>query len=417
MNFIKKYIVLIVPVVIAVVAIAILIPAKLVGGSLKESIKKQSLSQGTRIKSLVREGEIPPRNQYEQEKLYQEQFKAEADTIIEMVNQSSLRELLDYDVFSIKDASSQLYIDFGKKFREAIHGSEGLLKKMKALDAPNEVDFRKETSRRDTSSRVVRSSSSRSRGADDAIIDAVCNKRAESILLYASPQVFKWYDFWEDYKYPGQKTALEDCWYSQVAYWIYQDVVETIRAMNAGSNNVYTSPVKRLYGVAFQTKVDESFTTSRESRMRGPDTPYYVLEHDDQILGVEPWTGRKSDANYDVVHFSVGLVVNSRTMMSFIQELCSAKEHSFHVGFKANGELKTYKHNQITVLGQSVEPVDRESENHRDYRYGDDAVVSLYLVCEYIFDCTGYDSLKPESVKELLGQTKKKEASPEGNRR
>jgi hypothetical protein len=416
MNFIKKYIVLIIPVVIAVVAFAILIPAKLVGGSLKESIKKKSISQGTRIKSLTREGQVPPQKQYEQEKLYQEQFKAEADAIIEMSNQSSLRELLDYEVFSIEDASSQLYIDFGKKFREAIHGPEGLLKRMNSLDAPSEVDFRKETTRRETSSRSTRSRRSRSSGSNKAIIDAVCNKRAESILVYASPQAFNWYDFWDDYEYPGQKTALEDCWYSQVAYWIYQDVVETIRAMNASSNSVHTSPVKRLYGIAFQSEIKEP-VSRKSSSGNAPDTPYYVIEYEDQMLGVEPWTDRKSDDNYDVVHFSIGLVVNSRTMMSFIQELCSVKEQPFRVGFKGNGELRTSKHNQITVLKQSIEPVIRENAVHEDYRYGDDAVVSLYLVCEYIFDCTGYESLKPESIKELLGQTKKKQASPMGGMR
>jgi len=411
MNFIKKYIILIIPVAIAIIAVAILVPAKLIGGSLKENIKKNSISQGTRIKSMMKNSNVPPQKQYEQEKLYQEQFKAEADAIIEISNQSSLRELLDYEVFSIKDASSQLYIDFGKKFREAIHGEDGLLRRMKSLDAPSDVDFRKETVRRQTSSRTARSRrsrTSRSSGTDKAIIDAICNKRAESISVYATPQAFRWYDFWKEYKYPGQKTALEDSWYSQIAYWIYEDVVETIQAMNRGSNSIYTSPVKRLYGVAFQEEVKEP-DARRSSSRRGTDMPYYVLEHADQMLGVEPWTGRKSDGNYDVLHFSIGLVVNSRTMMSFIQELCSAKEHSFRVGFKENGDIKTYKHNQITVLKQSFEPIDRESEVHQDYRYGNEAVVSLYLVCEYVFDRTGYDSLKPESIKVLLGQSEKKQ--------
>ena len=95
--------------------------------------------------------------------------------------------------------------------------------------------------------------------------------------------------------------------------------------------------------------------------------------------------------------------------MPFIQALCSEKEHQYREGFVADGALKTAKHNQITVLMQEMRPLDRESSSHEDYRYGDDAVASLFLVCEYVFDRTGYDSLKPASIKELLDQAKKKE--------
>jgi hypothetical protein len=40
--------------------------------------------------------------------------------------------------------------------------------------------------------------------------------------------------------------------------------------------------------------------------------------------------------------------------------------------------------------------------SHRYYRYGDDNVVELDLVCEYIFNTKGYEPIKPESVKTTL---------------
>ena len=409
MNFIKKYIALVIPVAIVIVAISIFIPAMLIGSSLESQIKKQSVSQGTKIKSLLR-GDLPSSHQYEQEKLYQEQFSSEAETIAKMLDESSLRLLLDYGLFpDQQDGSRQLFLDFGKKFRNAIAGPDGLVKRMKALDCPSESDFRRETERKGGASNRgrTRRTSSRKDSASSSIMDAVCRKRAESITIYSSPYAFPWYDYWEEYDYSGQEQALEDCWYTQVAYWVYEDVVETIIAMNSGSSSVYDSPVKRFYGIGFQELVDEP-----DVRQHGggglSDKPYYILADEDKVLGVGPWTGRKTGDKYDVIHFSFGVVINAKMMIPFIQELCSEKEHQYREGFAADGALKTAMHNQITVLMQEMRPLDRGSKSHEDYRYGDDGVASLFFVCEYVFDRTGYDSLKPVSIKDLLGQGEKK---------
>lgn len=411
MNFIKKYIALLIPVVILIIAISMFIPAVLTGSSLKEEMNKKSVAQGTKIKSMLR-GDIPPTKQYEQEKLYQEQFAAEAEAIVKMMDTSSLRQLLDYGIFpDQQDGSRQLFLDFGKKFRKVIAGSDGLLKRMNALDAPSDLDFRKETERKGKASSRRRGTIGRSKGPRNAITDAVCRKRAESISIYANPQAFPWYDFWEAYEYSGQERALEDCWYTQVATWVYEDVVDTIVAMNASASSVYDSPIKRFYGIGFQELIDEPSGKQRVSKTLA-DKPYYILEDEDKILGVNPWTGRKTGDKYDVIHFNLGVVINTKMMMPFIQTLCSEKEHQYREGFVANGPLRTAKHNQITVLMQEMRPLDRESSGHDDYRYGDDAVASLFLVCEYVFDRTAYDSLKPASIKEILGQAKKK-AEPE----
>jgi len=42
---------------------------------------------------------------------------------------------------------------------------------------------------------------------------------------------------------------------------------------------------------------------------------------------------------------------------------------------------------------------------HDLYRYGEDAVVELELVCEYIFNKKGYDEIKPELVKKGESKT------------
>jgi hypothetical protein len=38
------------------------------------------------------------------------------------------------------------------------------------------------------------------------------------------------------------------------------------------------------------------------------------------------------------------------------------------------------------------------------YRYGNGAVMQVDMVCEYLLSRKGYDSIKPEPVKKILGQ-------------
>jgi hypothetical protein len=47
----------------------------------------------------------------------------------------------------------------------------------------------------------------------------------------------------------------------------------------------------------------------------------------------------------------------------------------------------------------SINPNDM---THRYYRYGDDPVVSLDLVCEYVFDIEGYYKIMPQPVLDTL---------------
>ena len=94
-----------------------------------------------------------------------------------------------------------------------------------------------------------------------------------------------------------------------------------------------------------------------------------------------------------------------------MKALCSQKEHKYREGYSENGEIKTYKHNQITILKSEIEAIVRSSPGHEDYRYGDEAVVRLDMTCEYIFDRSGYDQIKPAPIKAMLGQSLDKTSS------
>jgi hypothetical protein len=300
---------------------------------------------------------------------------------------------------------------------------------MSALDAPRDIDIKKEiegessgaVSVMGTRGRFGRIGTTRTtgtqKGSRNAIVDAVCNKRAESVPVYANPNSFAWYRFWGNYKYSGLDAAIKDCWHSQVAYWIYEDVVATINEVNLGSDCVYTSGVKRLVGVSFMNPVVEYVDSdSMNLPLVTSDAPGYVMDTGVSILSVEPWTGRICDADIDVVHFAVTVIVDSKSFMPFIKELCGEKEHRYREGYLVDGPERLYKHNQITVLQSKIESVDRKAMQHEFYRYGDGAVVQLNLVCEYIFNRSSYDKIKPEPIKVLLGQSAAKEASTTGGR-
>ncbi len=179
--------------------------------------------------------------------------------------------------------------------------------------------------------------------------------------------------------------------------------------MNSSSKNVFTSPVKRLRGVWFNfgepaaASVGKArigrLSTKSESRI-ARDVPVYVLTPLDGLA--VPWTGRVCNSDIDVVHFNVRVIVNTKAVLRFMQQLCSAKEH---IAREPGGQIQNQrkaKHNQITILESKIKSINREDETHGLYRYGEDAVVELDLICEYVFSKKGYDDIKPVSVKQSL---------------
>ncbi len=92
-------------------------------------------------------------------------------------------------------------------------------------------------------------------------------------------------------------------------------------------------------------------------------------------------------------------MINIKSILPFMQELCSAKEHKFR-GFTDDEQEETFKHNQITILETKFKSIGEEP--YSLYRYGEDAIVELDLICEYMFNKKGYEEIKPETVKETL---------------
>ncbi len=419
------------PIIIGVVGLLLFIPTQIMNGRLKNKVEAESIRKlGNQVRFLS--GSAIAGKQWEEEAKLQQGHANDANEITRLALQSTQRQLLSYEVFPEPKGTSQfIFKGFGQRFRSA---AEGLLVRVNARDCPTDAELNRATQSSLTSSRTssVYSSRrsytgtrsytgssrypygggfSRTDEVSSTIVDGICRERAKSASVYGNPIGLGGYEFWEDYTYAGPEQAVGDCWYYQLAYWVIEDVVDTIETMNSGSSSVFTSPVKRLLGVHFSAGKMNSlkgtgYGTSRTRYARSQtastitdDRPSYVLSMEDGLT--EPCTGRITDEDVDIIHFNVAVVVSTKAIFPYMQQLCSAKEHKFK-GFSGNEQEQSFKHNQISILEDRIVPVDREEQNHALYRYGEDAVVELDLVCEYIFNKKGYDAIKPESVKTAL---------------
>ena len=395
LSVLKNYSSLLVPVIIGLVGVFLFVPTQLMNSKLRKQMAAESISIGKRVQSLRKNAVA--RNQWEVEQEYQQAYKKDANQTALLAKQSTQRQFLSYKIFpEPKDTSTLIFEEFGQRFRD---GVERLITRINARDCPTDAELARSL-QRSTLSRsrwgmgrgMGRRSSYRGSGEVEATItDVLCREKAESASVYANPADLSGYEFWKEYEYIGMDKAVKDCWYWQLAYWVIEDVVDTIGAMNSGSNSVFTSPVKRLLAASF-------IVSDRRFKGRGVDDrrPSYVLSSMDGLT--EPCTGRFSDVDIDVVHFDVVVVISTKAILSFMQQLCSAKQHEFR-GFSGEEQERIFRHNQITILESNIRAIDREDRTHDLYRYGEDAVVELDLICEYIFDRNGYDEIKPESVK------------------
>ncbi|MCI0498181.1 MAG: hypothetical protein L0Y36_00670 [Planctomycetales bacterium] len=405
----KKYAVLLPSVIITVVALLLFVPMFWLGGKVKGKME-QSARTASSVQSIL--SDTPSRNQPDETKRYMDKLEEEASRIKTLAVQGSHRDLITYDygIFpEPNDPSSQIYVEFGWQYRSKI---EDLIRQMNAMDAPSDAEIRARTgAARPGGMDYGGYTTARQPGAaKDPMVEALCLTRAKEISTYANHKAFGWYDFWEKYEFSSKDQALQDCWDTQTAFWVYEDVVHTILKLNDASGHVSSSPVKRLLGVSFSGPVVVAAGGAGFGQYYGMmeagggtrDIPQYITAVQfGPFMNSSP-TGRICNEEVDIVHFAVSVLVDSRHVLTFMKELCSEKPHTFRTDFRKNGQPGESRHNLITILQSDVRVVDKLSADHELYRYGKSAVMQLDLVCEYQFSRSGYDSIKPEPIKKRL---------------
>jgi hypothetical protein len=377
--------------------------------SLSQDIRKQSISTGHSMQRL----KVWPSGQWEVEKERQDAHQSDANKVEFLARQSTERGLLSYEIFpEPKYRSGQIFDNFGREFRKAV---DQRIVDVNGGDCPAQAELDKFIK----SAAARRSLNYDVSQIDAAIEDNLCREKAQRAGVYVNPTDFDGYEFWLDYSFAKAKSreeAIRNCWYSQLAFWVIEDVFDTVASLNSESRSVLTAPVKRVLGLNFPV-----FVTMGKSRYVSKSTqddqdalPNYLLSPKEGL--VVPCTGRISDTDIDVIHFRVDFVVSAESVLALMKELCSAKQHRFRGWDNSQGE-QVFRHNQITILQYSIDPVERKTDStHRRYRYGEDAVVKLSLICEYVFDNKGYEQVKPQAVKDEVADALK-EIKREATRR
>jgi len=432
LSVFKNNVSLLTSLILVLIAVLLFIPTKLMSNRLRAQVERESLAMAARIARESREPvskELPDLLSKELER-----WARDANEIERLAMQTTQRELLSYRIFpEPNDTSVLVFREYGERF---LGGIDAMLGRVRAGMCPTDQELeralegapKRMRSMFDQSymepgmgigRRAVFGLGLRSRmlsEMDYAIVDGVCFDKAKACLVYVNPGDIAGYNYWRDYQYNVEMSKmLEDCWYYQLGYWVIEDVFATIGKMNAGHSNVLSAPVKRLMRVTFTMGLQSARRRSRgtwggfwgrarRAREEG-DKPYYVMTVADGLT--ESCTGRLSNEQFDVIHFNFAVVIDARAVLPFMQELCSAKVHTFR-GFFGDKAPQTYKHNQISILESTVNAVDRNGRDHARYRYGDAAVVELDLVCEYLFNKQAYDMIKPQVVKEA-GQEEEKQ--------
>ncbi len=447
LSVFKNNLSLLVPVIIVLVSVLLFIPTQLMSSRLKKDVEQESINNGGRkIKSL--EKSAVSRQQYEMEAERQKAHAIDANEIAKLAIQSTQRELLSYDIFPAPEPngfSGLIFQQFGQNFRSGI---DKLILNVNGRDCPTDAEIQRGLENSSSRSRsrgrggsmMSSSRMSSARGysgmslyggsqrygsIDRMIVDEMCKDRAKIISVYVNPADVSGYEYWTDYKYDvKQEDAIEDCWYHQLAYWIVEDIFQTIDKINTGHDNVLTAPAKRFMGISFTMGlkrarsggggVSRGFRRSRtKTQSEDADRPAYVRNEKDGLS--ETCTGRycsgddeDTSDDIDVTHFNFSIIVSAKSVLPFMKELCSSKEHQFR-GYPDPNQpdqtfqpVQTFKHNQITILESKLGSINPNDQTHRYYCYGDENVVSLDLICEYIFDVKGYDKLIPEPVLNTL---------------
>ena len=428
LSVLKNNLSLLAPILIAVVALLLFIPTRILSGKLRTAIKQQSEEVGRTVTSLI--GQVEQAAKAKQMEPYLNAYAKDANQIEKEMKRTTLRELLTYRIFpDTNERTTMLFEEFGERYRSGI---DVMLQSVKAGVPPTDSEIKAALERTPQSTygggygpsdgaysrapmQMMNPMGPAVPGRDRQfssfglpepqrkIVDTICREKARATGVYLSPVDLGGYVYWSDWKFENRDAAYRDCWYYQLGYWVIEDVIATVRKMNQNGTCILDSPVKRVMNTGFvfgrsamRRGVRRPGMGAIRTKQEG-ENPTYVTSARNAMT--TPCTGRFCGEDIDVIHFEVRVVVDARDVMNFLKELCSAKEHKFR-GWKGTEPEQTYKHNQITVLETNVAPVDKMDLDHDFYVYGDEPVVDLDLICEYILNKAAYEGIKPQLIKD-----------------
>lgn len=176
----------------------------------------------------------------------------------------------------------------------------------------------------------------------------------------------------------------EAVWLAQLGLWIQQDVCEVVKECNAGSNSVFTSPVKHIVHVDFVqanpyllglSPTGEATNTVPVTGVK-PEAPINLIK-------AASVTGRVSNGLYDVVQYRLTVRVSESFVPQFLAQI-------------SKGRLQY-------VLNVQMRALNSQAEAATGFLYGNDRVVELQVTVESLFLRTWTEPLMPKAIRQMVG--------------
>ncbi len=374
MGFVKKKLFLILCIAVTVLGIGIFISGMMVSATNQKELEAIT----TKIKDVDRfRAQAVPGDDIIQAQAYADDYQKNLTQMEMWIQETTRRPVLFRAVFpkltNELDKDSR-FEEFAKRYCSFV---DSLLRRLRAGTCPSPQEEEQTIARFFEEHLKGSAAAAVDEAAQmDRIRNELCQKRAQDCVLYADTSDFCAYDHWE--RLPRLATPMyKDAWYTQLAAWIQEDVVEAIVAINGTSESVLTSPVKRLLEITFtgeppegEPTLDEATVqtrtgygrTSTSSSLRGyranrsicvsrrdassvNKLPIYVTQIQQktnrsfgamgggtgrgsvnyQGIATDPYTGNYSNDIIDVVQFEMGIIIDSTRIKDFIQTLESQK--------------------------------------------------------------------------------------------
>jgi hypothetical protein len=188
--------------------------------------------------------------------------------------------------------------------------------------------------------------------------------------------------------------AARDMWYAQVGLWVQEDVVEALAGLNEETAaklkpedaHVGNMPVKHLLNIKVNGYITKTaqiirFDTVRQDTGGGTQGPLGPTAINPGELRPS-FTGRTGDDQFDLVRFSVQLIVDQRDLL------------------RAADALTRVNFNQLVNLSYDAGPAGGQDG---PYLYGEAPLVRATYEFEGFMARKAYEELMPEDVRKDLG--------------
>ncbi len=349
LNMLKRHVFNIICVVVALGAIGLGVTGLGAMDDVKSELDKISGLQN----QFTAQGRNPVnRDTIEAERLRVETVKASYDSVLELAYSLNRYEPLPpppgETFFPVPTRDGKL--QFGDIYRGAF---VQMLDDLKAGEPPSEIDVQRmreemEDERRYRKSILDDDTAEPGLLDDDAEIgpanesglvtsqEAMASpatraamRRAREINCYATRGAFQ-----EHMNvYDGLTPEVDDMWAAQMSLWIQQDIVSTIARINGdaaeklketgGRGWVATLPVKELISIRVSDYLGTEAAPGRRQVALKGDDPAFPPANVDSVF-----TGTKSDDLFDVVQFTLKMVVDARVLPMVIDEVCGNRFHT-----------------------------------------------------------------------------------------